>query len=55
MAKSSSSVVFNSYCPGKTEGSYMSEYKSFLNSLSNEDKEAVRLISNATWFDLISQ
>lgn len=55
MAKPFSSNVFNSYCPEKSEASYMASYKSFLIELNAEDKEAVKGNSNVFWFEQISK
>ncbi|MBS4043789.1 MAG: hypothetical protein KGZ59_08230 [Chitinophagaceae bacterium] len=55
LAKPYSSNVFNSYCPGVSAASYMSKYKSFLRSLNEDDKEAIRKNSNVSWFELMTQ
>lgn len=55
MAKPYSTNVFNAYCPGKSAASYMASYKSFLNGLSEEDKNAVKGNSNAGWYEYIVQ
>ncbi|MDX6187823.1 hypothetical protein SGQ83_00535 [Flavobacterium sp. Fl-318] len=55
MAKPYSYNVFNTYCPDKSSASYMAAYKSFLISLDEVDKEAVRGNSNVFWFELITK
>ncbi|HEX8575303.1 MAG TPA: hypothetical protein VF677_03335, partial [Flavobacterium sp.] len=55
MTKPYNTSVFNSYCLGKSATSYMALYKSFLVSLSEEDKEAVKKNGNVSWFELITQ
>lgn len=55
MAKPYSTNVFNSYCPEIPATTYMSNYKSFLNSLNNDDKDAVKGNSNANWFEKITE
>ncbi|MFD0751295.1 hypothetical protein ACFQZS_14185 [Mucilaginibacter calamicampi] len=54
LAKPYSTNAFNSYCPGKSAPTYLSAYKSFLSGLSPEDKDAVRLTSNAAFFELVN-
>ncbi|QSW88418.1 hypothetical protein J0383_19455 [Flavobacterium endoglycinae] len=53
LAKPYSTNVFNAYCKGQDSSGYMSGYKSFLASLSSEDKLAVKEASNADWFELM--